>query len=326
MVRLKSEDRTIERNYIQKWQFLVKEYEKIKEGTHPRFRFVGEFYKHHGTDRQTFAKYYNRYKQRGRDVRAFMPCKRGPKWQERRLPYIDHKIIETRQKGLNRYEIEAALKPKLRHHLPSPSTIYRICHKHGLGRLTPVMKERKRKIIKERPGELGHIDCHYLKEGLLKQAPKQRYYLVCVVDSCSRIVWAEVLQDIKSLSVMFGALQCFNAIRSLYDFRFEEVITDNGAEFASKTNTDHHPFERMLKEMGVKHRYTRPYRPQTNGKAERFWRTLNEDLIEGTDFESLEAFKEELANYLVYYNEFRPHSSLAGKSPLQFIQNLSANY
>ena len=56
---------------------------------------------------------------------------------------------------------------------------------------------------------------------------------------------------------------------------------------ASKTNKTHHPMERMLQELGIKHRYTRPYRPQTNGKIERFWRTLNEDLLDETTFESV---------------------------------------
>ena len=67
--------------------------------------------------------------------------------------------------------------------------------------------------------------------------------------------------------------------------------------------------------LGVKHRYTRPYRPQTNGKVERFWRTLNEDLIEGTTFETLEEFKDELEQYLLCYNEFRPHQALNAKTP-----------
>ncbi len=72
-------------------------------------------------------------------------------------------------------------------------------------------------------------------------------------------------------------------------------------------NRTGHPFERMLQELGIRHRYTRPYRPQTNGKVERFWRTLNEDLIDGTIFESLDAFKQELELYMIYYNEHRPH-------------------
>jgi len=86
---------------------------------------------------------------------------------------------------------------------------------------------------------------------------------------------------------------------------------------ASK-NKENHPFERLLEEMGIKHRYIRPYRPQTNGKIERFWRTLHEDLIEGTYFESLDHFKKELFDYLVYYNQLRPHQSLNGQTPKKF--------
>ena len=87
---------------------------------------------------------------------------------------------------------------------------------------------------------------------------------------------------------------------------------------AAKTNKTHHPMERMLQELGIKHRYTRPYRPQTNGKIERFWRTLNEDLLDETTFESVEELKEELVEYLLYYNTERPHQGLGGKSPPRF--------
>jgi transposase InsO family protein len=77
----------------------------------------------------------------------------------------------------------------------------------------------------------------------------------------------------------------------------------------------------MLKEMEIKHRYTMPYRPQTNGKVERFWRTINEDLIEGTSFASLDEFKQELLQYLLYYNKMRPHQALDGKTPLLFADS-----
>ena len=66
-----------------------------------------------------------------------------------------------------------------------------------------------------------------------------------------------------------------------YRYDFEMVITDNGAEFGSGKNAkDEHPFERLLTEMEMKHVYTKPYRPQTNGKIERFWKTLKEDFLE----------------------------------------------
>ena len=315
-----SKDKTLERNYLSKWRFLIKDYELIKKKEHPKYKFASEFYKCHGINRQIFAKYYNRYKQSG-DILDTLPQKRGCKWKLRRLPYIDNKIIEQRKNGLNRYEIHSALSPVLKRHLPSPSTIYRICKKHGLGSLNKKMKDNKRRIIKEKAGELGHIDCHYLNPEIINGEKKKRY-LVCVIDSCTRIAWAEVVDDIKSLTVMFTALKCFNAIQKQYGIQFEEILSDNGPEFASKNNLNQHPFERMLIEMDVKHRYTRPYRPQTNGKVERFWRTLNEDMIEGTDFDSVEELKKELFDYMIYYNEFRPHSAIGGLSPKKFSEKI----
>ncbi|RED23982.1 integrase-like protein, partial [Rhodopseudomonas thermotolerans] len=66
------------------------------------------------------------------------------------------------------------------------------------------------------------------------------------------------------------------------------------------------------------HRYTRPYRPQTNGKIERFWRTLDDDVIDGATFDNLDHFANELFEYMVYYNNFRPHQALGGKTPKDF--------
>ncbi len=323
-MRDNSNDRTVERNYVQKYRFLIREYELVKAKRHNRFRFLQDFYAHHGTNRQTFAKYYNRYRQSG-DSAALLPRKRGPRWKSRRtIPYIEQQVLEQRRKGNNRYEIYAILKPKLKAHTPAPSTIYAISRRHGLNKMTKAMQQSKRRIIKTRAGELGHLDAHHLSKDLIVGA-KQRYYLVSVVDACTRLAWAEVVEDVKSLSVMFAALKSINMLNAEYGVRFEEIITDNGPEMASPTNKTHHPMERMLQELGIKHRYTRPYRPQTNGKVERFWRTLNEDLIEGTTFESSEELKDELVQYLLYYNTQRPHQGLGGKTPLQTMQILSAN-
>lgn len=323
-MRDNSSDKTIERNLMQKWRFLIREYELVKAKQHPQFRFLQDFYAYHGTSRQTFAKYYNRFLQLRSDE-ALLPRKRGPKWKSRRtLPYIEQKVLEQRRKGINRYEIYAILKPVLKAHTPSPSTIYAISKRHGLNRLKPAMKQAKRTIIKTRAGELGHLDCHYLSRDLLLNS-KQRYYLVSVLDACTRLVWAEVVSDLKSLSVMFAALKSINFLNVEYGIQFEAILTDNGPEVAARTKREQHPFERMLLELDIKHRYTRPYRPQTNGKVERFWRTLNDDLIEGTTFENLAEFQDELMQYLLYYNTERPHQGLKGHTPFQALQNLSTN-
>ena len=309
-MRDNSNDRTVERNYIQKWRFLIGEYELVKEKKHPQFRFVQDFYNFHGTSRQTFAKYYNRYRHSGADE-ALLPLKRGPKWKSRRtLPFIEEKVLEQRRKGINGYETYAILKPTLKSHTPSPSTIYAITKRHGLNRLTKKMRTTKRRIIKSKDLVLG---------------ARQRYYLVSIVDACTRLAWAEVVDDLKSLSVMFAALKSINMLNAEYGVRFEAVLTDNGPEMASPKNRTHHPMERMLMELGIKHRYTRPYRPQTNGKVERFWRTLNDDLLEGTTFESVEELKDELMQYLLYYNTERPHQALEGKTPLETMRILSTN-
>lgn len=323
-MRNNSQDRTLERNYIQKWRFLIKEYQLVKAKKHHQFRFVQDFYAFHNTNRQTFAKYYNRYRQLNTSE-SLLPRKRGPRWKSRRtLPYIEQKVLQQRLKGINRYEIYEILKPVLKSHTPSPSTIYAISKRHGLNRLTPPMKENKRKIIKTRAGEMGHLDCHHLSRDLMVGS-KQRYYLVALVDDCTRLAWAEVVDDIKSLSVMFASLKCINLFNAEYGIQFEAILTDNGPELASPKNVAHHPFERMLYELGIKHRYTRPYRPQTNGKVERFWRTLNDDLIDGTTFDSVDHLKDELMQYLLYYNTERPHQGLNGDTPLKTLQFLSSN-
>src|SRR5574341_896155 len=321
-MRINTQDLTLARNYIQKYRFLIREYELIKDKKHSRFRFANDFYKFHNTDRRSFLKYYNRYKQSGKE-QDLLPRKRGPRYKTRRsIPFIENKVIELREKGNGRYEIHHILKPRLKGYTPSPSGIYNILRRHGLNRLKPRQKAERRKIISNKAGELGHIDVHYLSKDLILRESR-RLYLVCVIDGCSRVAWAEVVEDIQSLTVMFSVLRCLNMLADEYQIKFEEVLTDNGPEFGTRNSRtkEQHPFERMLMELGIKHRYTRPYRPQTNGKVERFWKTLKEDLIEETTFESVEELKKELVEYLYYYNHERPHQSLGGITPAEFLKN-----
>src|SRR3989339_411223 len=260
-MRKTTNDKTLERNYLQKFQFLINEYELIKLKKHTRYKFVTDFYKDNETSRQTFLKYYNKFRRSG-NLTDLLPGKRGPKWKSRRpIPYIENKVVELRIKGNNKYEI------------------YNIFKRKGLNKLTLKIKENKRKIIKKKAGELGHIDCHYLPKGILKNS-NERLYLLCVIDSCTRIAWAEVVKDIKSLTVMFATLKSLNILSEHFKIKFAEI----------------------LMELDIKHRYTRPYRPQTNGKVERFWRTIEDDLLSETCFDSLEHLQEELLQYIWYYN------------------------
>jgi hypothetical protein len=322
-MRINTNDLTLQRNYLEKYQFLMKEYELVKKGGHPIYKYAKDFYKANDTCAKSFLKYYNRFKQSGQSV-DLLPSKRGPRYKTRRpLPFIEQKVIELREKGNNRYEIVNILKPSLHKFTPSPSGVYNICKRNGLNRLKKVQQQSRRKIIKERMGQLGHIDTHYLSRSIIK-GKSQKLFIVCVIDDHSRLAWAELTTDVKALSIMFATLKCLNMLYDRYQIKFEEVLTDNGPEFGIRFSKqkDGHPFERMLIEMKIKHRYTRPYRPQTNGKAERFWRTLEDDLLRETYFDSLEELKDELLQYLYYYNHERAHQGINGKKPIDMLKVL----
>lgn len=282
-------DRTLKNNYIRKFRLLIKDYELVKQKKHSHFRFVSDFYVFYGTNRQTFLKYYNRYKQSGSEA-DLLPQKRSPKWKTRQpSPFIENKVVDLRLMGINRYEISSLLKPKLHRFTPSPSGVYNIIKRHGLNKLQREMKQASRKIIKKKAGEMGHIDCHYLAKDIVANV-KERLYLIAFVDDATRIAWVEIIPNIKNLTATFATMRLFNYFVSEHNIQFKEVLSDNGVEFGGKNlkNKEENPFERMLMEMNIKHRYTRPYRPQTNGKVERFWKTIETDLLEDMVFDSVE--------------------------------------
>lgn len=323
MLTEKTTDSTMLRNYMQRMEYLAKEYDLTKAGNHSRYRFVTDFYKAHNIHRQNFLKYYHRYKESNNPT-SFLPRKRGAKYATRRtLPFIEKQVLELRAKGINRYEICDILKERLGKFALSPSGVYKICKRNNMNRLTKRMKEVKRKIIKEKVGEMGHIDCHYLPKGIIENSDK-RMYVVGVIDDCSRVAWCELTDDIQGLTVMFAIMRCLKALKANYGIEFREVLTDNGPEFGGGSQSDKNqmtsPVKRLLYEMGIKHRTIKPYRPQTNGKIERFWRALEEDFVEETVFETREELEEELLKYMVYYNEYRPHQGIDGMKPAELCK------
>lgn len=313
-------DLTLKRNYLNKYRFLISEYEQVKRREHHVYRFAKDFYSAHNTDARSFMRYYNLFKQSGNEL-DLLPQKRGPKYGRRRpSPGDEQQVLELRARGCNKFEIAERIKQKATTFKPSPSGVYNILKRYDQNRLTVANREEKRKIIKERMGQLGHIDCHHLGKAIIR-GQHRKLYLLCVLDDYSRLAWAEVMEDITALTTMFASLRCMQALKREFGIQFEEIIADNGPEFGTSAslNKKNHPFERMLVETGLKRRYMKPYRPQTNGKVERFWRTLKEDLIEDTDFDSLQELEDELLKYLVYYNWERPHQGIGGKKPIDMV-------
>jgi hypothetical protein len=312
---------TSEENLIRRMEVLVHDYELIKQGNHTQYKTVTRWYTVHGLKRQNFLKYYHRWKDEGGTPSSLLPHKRGPKWKTRKtLPYIEKLVLHHRKLGNSRQEIVELLRHQLSKPL-SPSGVYNVCKRYGMNRLNKTQKSSKRKIVKTLLGELGHIDCHYLPKGICADSDS-RYFLVALLDDTSRLTYSVVVDSITSLTVMFATMKLLLQFKEYYGIQFHTILSDNGSEFGGGikkvSSISQQPFKRLLQEMNINHIHTKPYRPQTNGKIERFWKTLKADLIEDTVFESKTELEKELSLYLHYYNEHRSHQSLNNLTPKLF--------
>jgi transposase InsO family protein len=317
------QDATMERRHIQQMLKHIDEYEKVKKKEHSEFKQAQEFYKAKGLVKQNFLKYYRRYMNGNRDINTLIPHKTGRKFKDsiEYAPEVIEKIKELRNKGYNRYDITSILKH--RHEIDIPATsVYRLMVKLGINKLNLQIKLEGRRIIKETAGELGHIDIHYITKGTVKELGNQKLYLLGVIDSYSRICWLEPLTSIKSLDVSFTTLDMLMILKSRYGIEFKEILSDNGSEFSSKNNIENHPFEKMLAFLNIKHRYTKPCKPQTNGKIERLWKTIEHELLSGETFDTLDEFKHYIHGYSLYYNEHRMHQGIGLKIPQEMITEL----
>lgn len=323
MIRIESgrgQDATLARRHITQMLRHFEEYEQVKQKRHPKYRLVKDFYLSKGIQKQNFLKYYRRYINEDRCIQALIPHKSGRKFKDsiQYAPEVVEKVTALRKKGYNRYDIASII--KVRHNLTlTPSAVYRLMRKLKINRLNTELKAEVRRIIKTSAGELGHIDIHYISKGTVKEMGDKKLYLLGIIDSYSRICWLEPLTSVKALDVSLTTLDMLTLIKSRYDFEFKEMLSDNGKEFSSPKNKENHPFERMMQFLGIKHRYTRPCRPQTNGKIERFWRTLEDELLSGETFDTMDEFKHYIKGYCLYYNEHRMHQGIDLKIPNEML-------
>jgi transposase InsO family protein len=318
--------KTLERNTIKYMIKHVEEYERIRNKRHEKYKKVREFFKEKKICFQNFYKFYNRYIRANRDEKELLPIKRGPKARYQEMSVVkdevDRLVLEYRRKGYNKYIISDALKKE--HGIEGPcsaSTIYRIFKRYDCHRLERQEKEEKQKIVRDYMGSLGHVDCHFLPKGVVKSEPGRRYYVEGCIDDYSRLCWIEIIESTKAIDATFAMMDILLVMNQRYGITFDEILTDNGSEFCgSNKDLREHPFERLLLHFAIKHRKTKPYRPQTNGKIERFWRTFHEDVIEGAEYNNLDELKDAVLGYNFYYNEHRPHQSLGGKKPLDTLK------
>lgn len=179
------------------------------------------------------------------------------------------------------------------------------------------------------PGDLLHLDTKKLANfscvghranGIRHAQNRGAGYQVLHVcsDDHSRACYMEVLPDEKKETTA-SFLQ-----RALLHFQQQGVtvrklLTDNGSPYRSKE------FKAMREAYGLKHARTRPYRPRTNGKAERLIQTALREWAYGPTWESSEQRNQALTAWLHFYNHHRPHSALGGQPPVTRLNNLIGN-
>jgi transposase InsO family protein len=222
-----------------------------------------------------------------------------------------------------------------------PSTVHRVLSRYGLAKLAWLDRATGRVIRRyehHSPGELVHVDIKKLgripdggghrslgraagkrnKTGTAANRRPGYAFLHNAVDDHSRLAYTEILADEKKETAA-GFWERANAYFASCGISVKQVLTDNGSCYRSYAFKDALGPE-------IKHKRTRPYRPQTNGKVERYNRTMIDEWAYakpyGSDNERVAAF----ADWLHHYNHHRGHTSLKGQPPASRVTNLSGQY
>ena len=211
------------------------------------------------------------------------------------------------------------------------STVSGILARIGMGRLGRLGLEPAERYERARPGELIHIDVkklgrihsgaghrwtgrrHYTPR-LMDPAGRRRgtagwEFVHIAIDDCTRLAYAEVLADEKAATAI-AFLRRAVAFYRRHGIEVERVLTDNGSPYRSTVHA------LACRALGIRHLRTRPRRPQTNGKAERFIRTLLGGWAYGALYRNSQERTAALDAWLEYYNHHRRHSALGHKPPI----------
>jgi transposase InsO family protein len=211
------------------------------------------------------------------------------------------------------------------------STVQGILTRIGLGKLSRLEPpEPPNRYERARPGELIHIDVKKLVKignGAGHRATGKRtshargigweFVHVCV-DDATRLAYVEVLKDEKAttcIAFLRRAIRHYAA----HGITVEQLMTDNGSSYRSKLH------QIACRTLGIKHLRTRPYRPRTNGKAERFIRTMLGGWAYGAIYRNSAERTRALDGWLWTYNHRRPHGSLSHQPPISRLKQLTGN-
>ncbi len=215
----------------------------------------------------------------------------------------------------------------------NPATVHRVLTRYRLARLTHLDRATGRVIRRYEhaaPGDLVHVDIKKLGNipdggghqvlgraaGRKNRSGAGYSYLHNAVDDHSRLAYSEILTDERkeTATAFWTRAQDFFAQAGI---TVQRVLTDNGSCYKS------HLWRDVLASAGIAHKRTRPYRPQTNGKVERFNRTLLDEWAYARPYRTEQERRDAYPAWLHTYNHHRGHTALKGKPPASRVPNLT---
>ena len=211
----------------------------------------------------------------------------------------------------------------------APATVYRALRRRGLHRLRLLApREPVVRYCWPRAGDLVHLDTKRLGRigaggGKRFGGPKDRYrgigwdYVHVAVDDATRLAYAEELVDERGQTAA-GFLERALAFFAGRGIAVQRLLTDNGSCYLSLA------FRDAVAGRGLVHWRTRPYRPQTNGKAEAFVKILQNGWAYKRPYDSTSERIDALPRFLAYYNGYRPHGGLDGDTPLGRLRSTTS--
>jgi transposase InsO family protein len=241
----------------------------------------------------------------------------APKRVPRRTPRGLERLIEQlRRLGMTSTRIAATLQMAV-------STVGAVLKRLGLNRLSRLgPPEPPNRYERRRPGDLVHLDVKKLARfvrpghrvtgrdapGALSKIGHGYEFVHVAVDDYSRIAYVEILDDERKTTAI-GFLERLQAWFADRGVNINEILTDNGSCYLARD------FGAACAQLGVTHRRTRPRRPQTNGKAERFIQTMLREWAYAAVYRTSHQRALALPPWLDYYNHRRPHGALSHRPP-----------
>ena len=282
-----------------------------------------------GISDRTARKWLARYRAQGREGlldRSSAPAVVANRTDERRIEVI----AALRRLRLTGQEIAECL-------AMAHSTVSGILTRTGMGKLGRLGLEPAQRYEHARPGELVHIDVkklgriarpgHAMLGGQPARATKGYHrrsanlgweFVHVAIDDATRLAYVEVLDDERATTAV-GFLRRAIAHYASYGITVQRLLTDNGSAYRSTVHAI------ACRTLGLRHLRTRPYRPQTNGKAERFIRTMLAGWAYGAIYRDSHERNAALAGWLDFYNRQRPHGALSHRPPLTRLHELNGN-